>query len=81
MSDSQTDNNYKAAIKAAMADVEEHGDSLDTMIFADYVDESGNAVTRPFQWARKESRYEFSRFMSWCIKHKRFVRITPFNLY
>ena len=80
MVDSQTDA-YKAAIARAESDVAEHGDSLDTMIFADYVDEDGIATTRPFQWARKESRHEFTRFMSWCIKNRRFVRITPFNLY
>jgi len=81
MSDSETIVGYKAALKAAMADVEEHGDSLETMVFADYVDADGAAATRCFQWARKESRYEFARFMSWCINNKRAIRITPFNLY
>lgn len=72
---------YEQALLKAQEDVAIHGESLETMIFADYVDEDGVATTRPFQWARKESRHEFARFMSWCIKNQRFVRVTPFNLY
>jgi len=72
---------YESALERAQADVEKYGESLDTMVFADYVDEDGIATTRPFQWAREASRKEFARFMSWCIKNQRFVRVTPFNLY
>lgn len=75
------DSTYGMALARAQADVAQYGDSLETMIFADYVDEDGIATTRPFQWARHESRQEFARFMSWCIKNNRFVRVTPFALY
>lgn len=68
------------SLEQAREDVTRYGGSLDTMIFADYVDEDGKTATRPFQWSRLESRIEFTRFMGWCIKHKRNVRITPFTL-
>lgn len=78
MSDSQVKIN---PVDAAKQDVASYGGSLESMVFADYINEHNESATRAFQWARPTSRIEFDRFISWCIKNKRVVRVVPFALY
>lgn len=67
------------AIDKAIKDVEQYGDTPHTMIFARYVNESGELDIRPFQWARRESRIEFDRLVGWCLKRERTIHVLPYS--